>query len=227
VRLADPLSPPATRRRGVIETIGWQLRCPSGRLGRAVGHVLALVNRAPNRLSIEALDVGDGDTVLELGCGPGAAVAMLASRTPAARIVGIDLSPDMISLAGERNHRAVESGAIELYQASFTALPLEAETVDRILAVNVVYFFPAGPAALKEAHRVLRPGGIMAIFATDRASMQRFAFAGPDTHRLFDADELVACLRQAFETDSILIREVRLPFGITGITATVRKNDRQ
>jgi len=213
------------RRRAFFETIGRQLRCPSGRLGRVIGHVLALVNREPNRLSIEALDVGERDTVLEMGCGPGAALSALASGTPAGRIIGVDLSPDMIALAGRRNRRAVARGKIELYQASFTALPFEPETVDRILAVNVVYFFPAGSAALEEARRVLRPGGVMAVFATDRASMQRFAFARPDTHRLFDADELVACLRQGFQTDSILIRKVRLAFGITGLIATVRKNE--
>jgi len=219
------LRPAASRR--LFETIGRQLRCPSGGLGRVIGHALALVNRGPNRLSIEALDVDAGDTVLELGCGPGAALSALASRTPAGRIIGIDLSPDMIALSRRRNHRAVARGRIELHQASFTAVPLGPETVDRILAVNVVYFFPAGPAALAEARRVLRPGGIMAVFATDRASMQRFAFAGPDTHRLFDADELVACLRQGFQADSILIRKVSLAFGITGLIATVRKSERQ
>ena len=72
---------------------------------------------------------------------------------------------------------------------------------------------------------MLKPGGIMAVFATERASMQRLAFAHPDTHRLFDADELVACLRQGFATDSILIRKVHVAFGITGLIATVRKND--
>jgi ubiquinone/menaquinone biosynthesis C-methylase UbiE len=163
--------------------------------------------------------------VLELGCGPGAGLSALASSTAAARIIGIDLSPDMIFLARKRNRRAVARGTMEIYQASFTALPLEAATVDRILAVNVAYFFPAGTAALEEACRVLKPGGIMAVFATDRASMQRFAFAPPDTHRLFDADELVACLRQGFETDSILIRRVSLALGITGLITTVRKSD--
>ena len=225
MRLAGPLTPTGTRNRGFAEVVGRQLRCPSGRLGRTIGHVLALVNRAPNRLSIEALDVGEGDTVLELGCGPGAGLSALALGTAAARIIGVDLSPDMIFLAGRRNRRAVARGAMELYQASFTALPLEAATVDRILAVNVAYFFPAGATALEEACRVLKPGGIMAVFATHRASMQRFAFAHPNTHRLFDADELVACLRQGFVSDSILIRKVRLAFGIAGLIATVRKSD--
>lgn len=214
-------------RRSVFGTIGRQLRCPSGVLGRLVGHGLALVNREPNRLSIEALDVGHGDTVLEMGCGPGAALSALDSGTPAGRIIGVDLSPDMISLARRRNGRTVASGKIELYQASFTALPLEPETVDRILAVNVVYFFPAGPAALTEACRVLKPGGVMAVFATERASMQRFAFARPDTHRLFDADELVACLRQGFPAESIVIRKVSLAFGIAGLIATVHKSETQ
>jgi len=53
-----------------------------------------------------------------------------------------------------------------LIEGSFEQIPLENATVDKILAVNVIYFFSPTGAAIAEAHRVLRQGGTMSIYAT-------------------------------------------------------------
>ena len=60
------------------DAMGRQLRHPSGFPGRMIGQAMAIANRRPNRLAIEALGVAPEDVVLELGFGPGRAVGKLA-----------------------------------------------------------------------------------------------------------------------------------------------------
>ncbi len=76
-------------RLGVIDrmwhALGSQLRNPTGAVGSIVGWLMALVNDEPNRLAIDALDLGPGERVLELGFGPGWSLRTIAARTRGAR----------------------------------------------------------------------------------------------------------------------------------------------
>jgi SAM-dependent methyltransferase len=206
------------------EGIGRQLRCPSGRAGQLTGHLMALVNRHPNQLAIEALGVSPADTVLELGFGPGRGVKALSALASRGRVLGIDQSPEMLALASRINRRAISEGRAELRLGHFDALPWAGEAVDKILAVNVVYFFGAAGVELREARRVLRPGGEMAIYATARSTMAGWKFAGPETHRHVDETELRAlAVRGGFGADDVSIVAVKLPLGIDGLLAVLRK----
>jgi hypothetical protein len=94
------------------------------------------------------------------------------------------------------------------------------------LAVNIAYFFGPEGKEVAEMHRVLRPGGLAVVYVTDRATMRNWKFSGPDTHRLYDADELSSLLRQGgFGYRDISIEEVRLPFGVRGLVATAAKTE--
>ena len=129
------------------EVIGQQLREPTGFAGAAAALGMSLVNREPNRIAIEALDVASDDTVLELGFGPGQAIAALASIACKGMVLGIDHSTDMVRQASWLNRKAIQRGRAELRQARFDSLPWPAESIDKILAVNVVYFFGHDGAA--------------------------------------------------------------------------------
>lgn len=203
------------------DRLGRQLRHPSGCGGRLLGHAITVVNRAPNRAAIAALDLRAGDTVLELGFGPGAAVRVLAADPRPRRIVGVDASEAMVNQARRHNRAAVAAGRVDLRQATFDDLPLPGASVDKVLAVNVVYFWDDAPAILGEVRRVLRPGGRLAIYATDLRAMRRWKFAGPDSHRLFDRAGLAALLRDGgFAPNGIAVREIRVTFAVPGLIAT-------
>lgn len=204
--------------------VGGQLRHPSGFPGHIIGHAMAIANRRPNRIAIAALGVAPGDVVLELGFGPGRAVGELASLIGAGYILGIDQSATMLAQASRHNRRAIKSGRVELRRGHFDALPWPSASVDKILAVNTVYFFRRDAGEIREARRVLRPGGTMSIYATDKSAMARWRFSGPDTHHTFDRDGLMALLRTGgFDDGEITVRAADAGYGIAGLLALVRK----
>ena len=58
--------------------LGDQLRNPSGLVGRLTGSLMGVVNAKPNALAIAALGIRDGESLLELGCGPGYALKCMS-----------------------------------------------------------------------------------------------------------------------------------------------------
>lgn len=205
--------------------IGEQLRSPRGRYGRMIGRLMALINSKPNRLAIAAINVQPDDTVLELGFGPGRGVAGLAQRVSQGRVLGIDQSSEMLELATRANHHAIENGLVQLRLGRFEALPYDDASIDRVVAINVAYFFGPEGTEVAEIYRVLRAGGLAVIYVTDRATMSTWKFSRPDTHRLYDADELNSLLRAGgFGHSDISIEKVKLPFGVRGLMAAATKN---
>jgi SAM-dependent methyltransferase len=202
--------------------LGRQLRNPTGSRGRWVGRLMSVINARPNLLAIEALQGAQADRILELGVGSGWALQELARAVKHGRIWGIDQSPDMIALAARRNHLWTHRAGVSLARAKFEALPFPSESFDRILAVNVAYFFGSDGRAFREARRVLRPQGRMVIYVSDRATLANWPFAGEDTHRSFDRDELIAAIEDGgFARNEITVEPVSLPFGVSGLLGTV------
>lgn len=186
---------------------------------------MGIANRRPNLLAIEALAIRPRDRVLELGFGPGHALRTMARLAPFGTIYGVDQSATMLAQAGRRNRDAIRSGRVQLYQGRFDALPLPNAAVEKILAVNVIYFWDDVPRVLGEVRRVLGTGGTIAIYATEAAALRRFKVAGPDTHRLFTASELAAVLRDGLGAqDEIAVTRVAATLGIPAMIATVRKH---
>jgi len=189
-----------------------------------MGRVMELINVAPNREAIDALEIGPTDVVLEIGFGPGCAIGSLAELAPRGKIFGVDLSEEMMASAARRNSRAIAEGRVRLMKGRVDDLPLSPESIDKILAVNVAYFFDDDAGELRAARHLLKPGGKMAIYVTDKSSMSRWKFASPATHRLFGRDELAALIRGAeFRDDEVSIREVDVAAGVKGLVATATK----
>ena len=106
-----------------------------------------------------------GETVLDVGCGPGFLLAEMADEVGASgKVNGIDASAAMIALARNRCARAP---AIDLREANALALPFADEAFDVVISTQVYEYVADIATALREAARVLRPGGRLLIVATD------------------------------------------------------------
>ena len=186
---------------------------------------MAVANARPNALAVAALGMSDGESLLELGCGPGHALQKLLLLPRLERVIGLDWSEVMLAQAAHRNRRALEAGRLVLVRGDFAKLPFTEEIADAVLAVNVAYFMQSS-AALREAHRVLRKGGRIVLYATDERAMSGWPFAGHDTHRLFDHHRLAALLVDAgFPRDRISIDVVDAGLGIAGLMALAHKDE--
>ena len=99
-----------------------------------------------------------GECVLDIACGTGIVARKVASRVGSQGIViGLDVNPDMISMAravAERDHVA-----IEWHTSPAEQLPFPHESFDLVFCQFGLMFFADRHAALKEMHRVLRTGG--------------------------------------------------------------------
>lgn len=200
--------------------LGQQLREPRGLAGRAVGRLLLPANRAPYALALDALETQPSDDVLEVGFGPGAGLAALA-RATAGRVAGLERSVAMMRMAARRNRAALAAGRMELRPGDAAALPWPDASFDRVLMVNVAYFFGPDGREIAEARRVLRPGGRLALYVTHRDTMRAWPFAASDTHRVFRTIELRALLLAGgFARDGIEVRRVVLARGVRGLVAT-------
>ncbi|UDL90484.1 class I SAM-dependent methyltransferase [Mesorhizobium sp. PAMC28654] len=209
---------------GLHNFIAQQFSMPEGVCGRVAGAIMGLINHLPNKRAIERLDIAERDDVLEIGFGPGWALKAMVRFAHGGTITGVDRSPTMFRQAEARNRTAIGDGKLKLIRGTFEQLPLESATVDKILAVNVIYFCSPTGTALAEAHRVLRPGGILSIYATDCSSMRKFQFIGPETQQTFDRKGLKDFLgKSPFASDQIEIQKVWLPFGFRGLVARLCK----
>ena len=174
---------------------------PRGLLGRLGGVILARTNRRHAAWVVGLLHVRREDRVLDVGCGPGVAVQILADR--ARHVAGIDPSKEMLRQAMKRNAAAISRGQVELHQASADRMPFEATSFDKVLAINSMQLWPDALAGLRELLRVLRPSGQLALAFTTYSGQQRegvperIASAGFSDCRVVETDQAFCVLATA------------------------------
>jgi SAM-dependent methyltransferase len=170
-----------------------QAHHPRGRAGRVAAWEMAHrpSNRQRSGWVVSLLGVQQGDQVLEIGFGPGVAIAALV-RAGAGHVYGLDHSGVMLRQASRRNAAAIRAGRVALIRASVDQIPPALDgPFDAILAINTIAFWPAPAERLAELRRRLAPGGRVAI-----ASQPRCPGATADTSRSA-AREIEDLLRDA------------------------------
>ena len=157
------------RQRLLPRVVGQFMR-PHGPGGHVAGWVMGhrSSNCRRNRWVVSLLDVQTTDRVLEIGFGPGVAIAELARLATRGQILGIDHSEVMLRQATRRNASAIHAGRVELRLGSVEELPELGGPLDKVLAVNSMGFWPDPPARLLDLRSRLRPGATIAIASQPR-----------------------------------------------------------
>jgi arsenite methyltransferase len=195
---------------GRIAERGGGCGCGTGCCGTAPASTLALgydaadVEAAPegsnlglgcgNPQAIAALR--PGEDVLDLGSGAGFDCFLAAKMVaPSGRVIGVDMTPEMIARA-RANARSVDARSVEFRLGEIEHLPLADASVDVVISNCVVNLSPEKHAVFREAFRVLRPGGRIALSDVVATAPLPPAIAGA-------LGALVACVGGAAQVDDV------------------------
>ncbi len=115
---------------------------------------------------------------LDVGCGNGPYLAW-SSRRDFAAVVGMDLSPRILSEARKRVQHEGRPEIVRLVAADAAALPFADASFDLLLSSQLIEHVPADQAALREMRRVMQPGGSLVISTDNRDNRVTQALAWP------------------------------------------------
>jgi SAM-dependent methyltransferase len=160
-----------------------QFHHPTGVGGNLAGWIMAhrRSNVTRNRWAVDLLDVQPEHRVMELGCGPGIALAAIADRLVGGVAVGVDHSPVMVRHAQRRNAAAIAAGRVQLVCTTVEALlPADSdgqragvgepftEHFHAVLAVNNVGFWDRPDRRLATLQHLMHAGGRVALVSQPR-----------------------------------------------------------
>ena len=141
--------------------IARQLSHPAGVFARVIGALMNWHNAKMNAFVLEKLAVTSSDRVLEIGFGGGLTICPLLAS--AVFVAGLDRSHDAVALANARFSDAVKAGRAEFREGNAEALPYGDGSFNKVSTTNTVYFWPSLERGFREIHRVISPGGRLAV----------------------------------------------------------------
>ncbi len=180
-------------RQRLFDGVVRQFHNPTGPSGHVVGWIMGRrsSNVQRSRWAVELLGIQPTDRVIEFGCGPGVAIAALASRASQGLVVGVDHSEVMIRQASRRNAAAIRAGRVRLIHTPVENMRLIDGLFDAALAINTVGFWHEPEARLREIGHMLRADGRIALISQPRSPAATVATS------VAAAEGLAALLRDA------------------------------
>ena len=160
-------------------------------------------------------DLRDGMTVLDLGSGGGIDVLLSARRVaPTGTAYGLDMTDEMLALAKQNQAKAGVTN-VHWLKGQIEAIPLPADSVDVVLSNCVINLSTDKPQVLREAARVLKPGGTFAVSDV-------IADPGMDDATRNDLQHYVGCIAGALTRDEYTRHLTDAGFTEIDITETHR-----
>lgn len=171
-----------------------QLAHPSGAVGR---YVLAPLwnrrNAGLHEAAWQALGLGPGHRVLEIGFGGGALLRRMAAVGGITRVAGLDRSAAMVERAARNLSGRIDRGVVALACGAAEALPYRDGAFTHVVSVNSLFYWSDVPRGLAEARRVLAERGTLVLCLTRASSLRTRGFA--DHLHLLDEPAILALLR--------------------------------
>ena len=124
----------------------------------------AMDHREPNRAFVDRLkQLGAFGYMIDLGAGPGDIPLLAAAEIAGARVVGVDLARHMLEIARRKQADAPAGPRVLFQLGDVKDLPFEDDTFDTVFSNTILHHIPQPAAMLRQAWRVLKPGGVLLI----------------------------------------------------------------
>ncbi len=154
------------------------------------------------------MHIAPTDNILDVGCGAGWLSRILAERVPQGRVIGMDISDEMVRRA---RRDAAELDNLMLVVGSADEIPWDGQFFTRAISVESAYYWPNPAAAMKEIFRVLREDGslwILINYYRDNPHCHQWGATLAMSTHLFTAAEWSELFRKAGFTD---VSDRRIP----------------
>ncbi len=177
------------------------------------------------RSLVEWSDLREGEAVVDIGCGTGAAARFAAEKVGASgRVAGVDVNAGMIAVA--QSLAPVPGAMIEWVECTAYQLPFTQAEFDVALCAQTLQFLEDRPRGLAEMYRILKPGGrvVVSLWCDLRESPYFHVLVQAVTKHI--GAETAAGLRAAFGlSDSEAIRALLTGAGFNNMQLTVKELD--
>jgi SAM-dependent methyltransferase len=140
-----------------------QFSRPTGWLGKLIAVGMNIEHQELWRWALEFISLQPDATILDIGCGGGKSIEVLARRASQGKVCGIDHSKDMVQTSRLLNRGLIRAGRAEIEHASVSRLPFLDRSFDLVACFECCYFWPDMIEGLREIRRVLKQGGLLLI----------------------------------------------------------------
>jgi SAM-dependent methyltransferase len=174
-----------------------QFRRPTGWLGKLIAVGMNIEHRGLWRWALEHVSLQPDSFILDIGCGGGKSIELLARQACDGKVYGIDYSKEMVQTSSFLNRGLIRSGRAEIGHASVSHLPFPDRNFDLVACFECCYFWPDMIDSLTQIGRVLKENGLLLIaneayrdprFEERNATWARLAnmrVYGPQEYRAF------------------------------------------
>jgi SAM-dependent methyltransferase len=141
---------------GIMQAMFKQFRKPTGWMAKFAALGMNREHEKVWRWGLEHIAIPPDAVILDVGCGGGGTVKILAQFVPRGKVYGVDYSEDVLLTARRVNRALIEQGRVELEHGSVSDLPFPDAAFDLVTAFETTMFWPNPVEDLREVRRVLR-----------------------------------------------------------------------
>ncbi len=142
-----------------------QVRKPTKWIGRFFVWIMNMSHSNLTDWGLKHVQIEEHFTILDVGCGGGRTIIKLAALVPKGMVYGIDYADGSVAASRAKNALLIQSGRVEITQASVSQLPFSKDKFDLVTAVETQYYWPDLVKDMQEILRVLKPGGTLIVIA--------------------------------------------------------------
>jgi cyclopropane fatty-acyl-phospholipid synthase-like methyltransferase len=180
----------------LLEKIANQFKKPTGILGFITSKIMDKGNINVIEWVYSLLDFKDNENILEIGYGSGILINKIAKNDKKVKIYGIDFSKVMFDRANKSNRTYLEKGDVKLSFGDILDYNEELVLFDKIIAINVIYFWNNLNLYLKHIYEILNKSGKIYFYMADSDAMKKAKFTTTNIFNKYRVDDVIDELKK-------------------------------